>query len=186
MQCTHEEYTVLKTRGREIMAQCSECGEIFTIILEKEIRIPMVFSRHGTSEKASVMLRKDRKVIVGEVLVVDGEDVEVHAIEIGERRPSSALVTEITGLWGISLSFPNVIGISVHHPHRTTSYKAMVDRDAWFSVGDVLQIGAETFEVTNIMTGRGKRAKAPGDDIKRLYGRPSTRLATVLLEAYDG
>ncbi len=186
MQCRHDEYTVLKTRGRSVTAQCNECGEVFTYTIEKDISVPIVVSRYDKSHKANIMLRRGRELVKGELLDLDGEDVEVQSLEIGDKRLTKAHVGDIATIWATSVSFPNVIGISVHHPKKTNSYKVTVDREKLFGIGDVLQVGPETFEVETVMTSHGKRKSAYGDDIKRLYGVPTKKLATAILVVYDG
>lgn len=186
MQCRHNEYTILKERGRSVTAQCDDCGEVFTFVREKDIVVSLVVSRHDKSHKSKISMPGDRELVQGELLDLDGEDVEVHSLEVGDRRLKKALARDVSTIWAISVSFPNVIGVSVHHPSRTNSYKVTVDREALFGIGDVLQVGAETLEVDTIMTSHGKRKSAYGDEIKRLYGVPSKKLATVLLEVYDG
>jgi uncharacterized Zn finger protein len=186
MQCRHEEYTVLKTRGRSVTAQCSECGEIFTFTTDKDIPVPVVISRYDKSFKSNIRLPRDQELVEGELLDLDGEEIEVHSLEVGDKRLKKAMVGDITTIWALSVSFPNVVGVSVHHPKRTNSYKVTIERDAVFGIGDVLQVGAETFEVDTVMTSRGKRKSACGDEIKRLYGTPTRKLATTILEVYDG
>ncbi|MHC1604357.1 MAG: HVO_0476 family zinc finger protein [Candidatus Methanofastidiosia archaeon] len=186
MECSHEEFEVLRTRGREITARCLFCGEVFSFVKEKRIFLPVIISRHEKTFKKKLEIEGDREITVGEVLDVGGEDVEVHAIEVGNRRVEREKASSITTLWGISLTFPQIVGISLHFPKKTASYKAKVDREKVFGIGDVFQIGGTSFEITSIMTTSGKRKKAIGDEIKRIYGRPSNRLARELLEAYHG
>jgi len=186
MECMHEEYTVLKERGRQVTAKCLECGEIFTFIREKSIRVPIVINRRERSEKSSVIIPRDAMVRVGDIFDVDEEQIEVHSIEVGNKRVDAQMAEEINTLWGVSLIHPKVIGVSVHMPRGTISYKVKVDRDAVFRIGDVLQIGKIVFEISAMMTQTGKRKIAYGDDLKRLYGSPSNKIADMLLEVYDG
>ncbi|HHN81278.1 MAG TPA: hypothetical protein ENN11_01490 [Methanomicrobia archaeon] len=186
MDCSHEDYTILKRRGRQITARCNDCGEVVTWVREKRIPVPIVINRHESSERTTVMLERDRVVILDEVLDVEGEDVEVHAIEVGNKRVDREQADAIDCIWGVSLSFPQIVGVSVHLPERTLSYKVAVERDRWFGVGDVLQIGMITFKVTSLITERGKRKKAAADEIKRIYGTPTTMLAEEMLEVYHG
>jgi uncharacterized Zn finger protein len=155
-------------------------------VREKRIPVPIVINRHESSERTDVLLERDRVIVLDEVLDVDGEDVEVHGIEVGNKRVDSEEADAIDCIWGVSLSHPRIIGVSVHLPQRTLSYKVAVDRDRWFGVGDVLQIGVVTFKVTSLITERGKRKKAAADEIKRIYGTPTNMLAEAMLEVYDG
>ncbi|HOP08798.1 MAG TPA: HVO_0476 family zinc finger protein [Candidatus Methanofastidiosa archaeon] len=186
MECEHEEYDILKERGRQVTAKCLNCGEIFTFTKEKSIMVPIVINRRENSEKSCLRMKRDRTVKVGDLLDVEGEVVEVHAIEVGNRRVDSEAVDLITSLWGVSLTYPKVIGVSVHLPKGTLSYKVKVDRDGLFRIGDVCQIGDMVFELTAMITDSGKRKSAYGDEIKRIYGIPSRKLANLLLEVYNG
>ncbi len=186
MNCSHKDYVILKQRGRQITAQCSDCKEIFTIIKEKPIFVPIIINRHDKSEKKKISLEKGRKIVLMELLDVDGEDVEIHAIELKDRRVDKAEVKDIVWLWGVSISFPHIMAVSVHHPHKTVSYKVKVERGKYYGIGDILQIGNVTFEVNNIMSETGKRKKAEASEIKRLYGKPVKRIAYEILEVYDG
>jgi len=188
MDCPHEEYEILKQRGRELTVKCLECNEIFKIIKEKEkdITVPVIINRRENSVKSRASVKERATLNVGDVLDVNGETVEIHSIEVGNKRVESMEASKIDSIWGISLSYPMVIGVSVHIPNKTLSFKVKVERDGLFRIGDVLQIGKTTFEVTSMITTRGKRQSAYGDEIKRIYGKPSKGLAIQLLEAYDG
>jgi len=186
MECDHEEYMILKERGRQITAKCLECGEVFTFLREKSIAVPVVINRRENSQKSTVRLERGTSVRKGDIIEVDGEEIEVHAIEVGNKRVDKESAEAIDTIWGVSISYPKVIGVSIHTPKATLSYKVIAQRDEIYKIGDVYQVGNMSFEVTAMITESGKRKSAYGDEIKRLYGNPSTRLARELLEVYDG
>ncbi|MBN1785402.1 MAG: translation initiation factor 2 [Candidatus Methanofastidiosa archaeon] len=186
MSCDHEEYVVLKERGRLVTAKCLDCEQIFTFKKEKDVKVPVIVNRRGSSEKSSVNLERDRMVVLDEILDLGDEEIEVHSIEVGNKRVKSEKASEITSIWGISLTYPKVVGASIHFPRKTASYKVIVDRETIYNVGDPIQVGATTFKVTTLITERGKRKAAYGDEIKRIYGTPSNISPLHVLEVYDG
>jgi len=187
MPCNHDEYDILKERGRQVTAQCLECHEVFTFVRPKKVPVNVVINRRNQSVKAQAPIEAGSTVNVGDIIEVGEEVCEIHAIECAhQQRKKEAPVGDIRVIWAVSLTQPHVAGLSIHLPDRTDSYKVVLEKDMIFAIGDVVQVGTTAAEISHLMTLSGKRKKAYGDEIKRIYANPSNRVAITLLEVCDG
>ncbi|BAA29333.1 HVO_0476 family zinc finger protein [Pyrococcus horikoshii] len=189
-QCGSEDVEVIKERGREITLKCNECGYVWIITLPKVVRVPIIVSKHERSFKKFAELPKGETIKVGDIIELEDDEVRILSIELpGGKRVKKAKVEEIQTLWGESLTYPKVFGVSIYLPGGITqSFKVVVDRDEEFVVGEVIEVGGYTFKVEMIKTDKKlmRSGKAKADKIVRLMGHAVRGRARRKLKVYEG
>ncbi|MFA4663432.1 HVO_0476 family zinc finger protein [Pyrococcus kukulkanii] len=189
-ECGSEDVEVIKERGREITLKCNECGHVWIITLPKLKKVPVIVSKHERSFREFAELPEDETVKVGDVIELENDEVRVLSIELpGGKRVRRAKVQEIQTIWGESLTYPKVFGVSIYLPGGITqSFKVVVDRDEEFVVGEVIEVGGYTFKVEMIKTERKlmRSGKAKADKIVRLMGHAIRGRARRKLKIYEG
>ncbi|MDK2783218.1 HVO_0476 family zinc finger protein [Thermococcus sp. PK] len=189
-ECGSEEVEVISERGREVKLRCSECGHVWQITLSKIIKVPIIVSKHERSFKRLAELPADEEIKVGDIVEIEDDEVRITGIELEDnKRVETAPIKDVKTLWGESLTYPKVIGVSIYLPKGITqSFKVKVDRDEEFAVGEVLEVGGYTFKIEKIKTEDKmlKHGKAKADKIVRIMGRPLRARASRSLEIYRG
>ncbi len=189
-ECGSEDVEIIKERGRELTLKCSECGNIWHVTLPKPVKVPLIISKHEKSFKSEAELPEGEEIAVGDIVEIENDEVRITGIELeGDRRVERAKIGEIKTLWGESLTYPKVIGVSIYLPKGVTqSFKVKVSRDEEFVIGEVLEVGGYTFKIEKIKTERKmlRHGKARADEIVRLMGRPIRGRARRSLEIYRG
>lgn len=189
-ECRSEEVEVISERGREVKLRCSECGHVWQITLSKIIKVPIIVSKHERSFKRLAELPADEEIKVGDIVEIEDDEVRITGIELEDnKRVETAPIKDVKTLWGESLTYPKVIGVSIYLPKGITqSFKVKVDRDEEFAVGEVLEVGGYTFKIEKIKTEDKmlKYGKAKADKIVRIMGRPLRARASRSLEIYRG
>lgn len=189
-ECRSEEVEVISERGREVKLRCSECGHVWQITLSKIIKVPIIVSKHERSFKRLAELPADEEIKVGDIVEIEDDEVRITGIELEDnKRVETAPIKDVKTLWGESLTYPKVIGVSIYLPKGITqSFKVKVDRDEEFAVGEVLEVGGYTFKIEKIKTEDKmlKHGKAKADKIVRIMGRPLRARASRSLEIYRG
>ncbi|HIH73418.1 MAG: Zn-finger-containing protein [Thermococcales archaeon 44_46] len=189
-ECGSEEVEVISERGREVKLRCSECGHVWQITLSKIIKVPIIVSKHERSFKRLAELPADEEIKVGDIVEIEDDEVRITGIELEDnKRVETAPIKDVKTLWGESLTYPKVIGVSIYLPKGITqSFKVKVDRDEEFAVGEVLEVGGYTFKIEKIKTEDKmlKYGKAKADKIVRIMGRPLRARASRSLEIYRG
>jgi uncharacterized Zn finger protein len=181
--CDSESHEVLKTKGKntkEVLLKCNECGNTFreTIKIPKMVECRVIISKFEESGKKQIKLYPDEILEVGEVLVVDEEEVEITSLENNRGgRVSKSSVSELETIWASSLEGPARVGISIDYGGRIFSKKVEVERDFQFTVGDVVKMGKAIFRIRSMktITSKIRKGNAPAEQIKRVYGRPDIR-----------
>jgi uncharacterized Zn finger protein len=181
--CDSESYEIIKTKGKntkEVLLKCNECGNTFreTINIPKRVECRIIISKFEESEKKHIKLYPDEVLQLGEILVVDDEDVEITSLENNRGgRVSKSLVSELETIWASSLSGPARVGISIDYGGRILSRKVEVERDFQFTVGDVVKMGRAVFRIKSMktITSKIRKGSALAEQIKRVYGRPADR-----------
>lgn len=181
--CGSESYEILKTKGKntkEVLLKCNECGNTFreTITIPKMVDRRVIISKFEKSSKKTIELYPDEILEIGEVLNVDGEEVEITSLENTRGgRVSKSLVSELVTIWATSLTGPARVGISIDYGGRILSQKVEVERDFQFNVGDVIKLRRSVFTIKSMktITSKIRKGGAPVDQIKRIYGRPADR-----------
>ncbi|USS40215.1 translation initiation factor 2 [Thermococcus aggregans] len=189
-ECGSEEVEVLSERGREVKLRCNECGYVWQITLSKLIKVPVIVSKHERSFKKFAELPEDEEIKIGDIVELEDDEVRITGIELEEnKRVKKAPIREVKTLWGESLTYPKVIGVSIYLPKGITqSFKVKVDRNEEFAVGEVLEVGGYTFKIEKIKTESKmlRHGKAKADKIVRIMGRPIRARASRSLEIYRG
>lgn len=179
--CNSESCEILKTKGKntkEVLLKCDECGNTFKEIIKipKMIECRVIISKFEESEKKRIKLYPDEVLEAGEVLVVDGEEVEITSLENNRGgRVSKSQVSELETIWASSLEGPTRVGISVDYGGRIFSKKVEVERDFLFAVGDVVRMGRAVFVIKSMktITSKLRRGSALAEQTKRVYGKPT-------------
>jgi len=189
-ECGSEEVEVLSERGREVKLRCNECGYVWQITLSKLIKVPIIVSKHERSFKKFAELPKDEEIKIGDIVELEDDEVRITGIELEDNKMvKKAPIREVKTLWGESLTYPKVIGVSIYLPKGITqSFKVKVDREEEFAVGEVLEVGGYTFKIEKIKTENKmlRHGKAKADEIVRIMGRPIRAKASRSLEIYRG
>ncbi len=180
--CNSRSYEILKTKGKntkEVLLKCNECGNTFreTIKVPKMVHRRVIISKLSQSEKKQIKIYPDETLQVGEVLIVDGEEVEITSLENNRGgRVSKSQVLEVETIWATSLAGPARVGISVDYGGRVLSQKVDLEREFQFTVGDVVKMGRAVFRVKSMktITSKIRKGSAIAEHIKRVYGRPAT------------
>ncbi|BDZ71065.1 HVO_0476 family zinc finger protein [Methanobacterium petrolearium] len=181
--CKSESHEILKTKGKntkEVLLRCNECGNTFreTVNIPKMTECRIIISKFSESEKNQVKIYPDEILQVGEVLVVDGEEVQITSLENKRGgRVSKSPVSELETIWATSLAGPTRVGVSVDYGGRILSKKVEVERDFLFTVGDVVKMGSAVFRIKSMktVTSKIRRGSAIAEQTKRVYGRPADR-----------
>ncbi len=189
-ECGSEDVEVVRERGREITLRCNECGNVWHVTLPKLVKVPLIISKHERSFKGEAELPEGEEIAIGDIVEIEGDEVRITGIELeGNKRVERGRIGEIQTLWGESLTYPRIIGVSIYLPGGVTqSFKVKVPRDEEFVVGEVLEVGGYTFKVEKIKTERKmlRHGKAKADEIIRLMGRPIRARASRNLKIYRG
>ncbi|NJE85819.1 translation initiation factor 2 [Thermococcus sp. CX2] len=189
-ECGSDDVEVIKERGRELTLRCNECGNVWIITLPKLVKVPLIVSKHERSFKTFAELPEGEEIKVGDIVETEDDEVRITGIELeGDKRVNKAKIGEIKTLWGESLTYPKVIGVSIYLPKGVTqSFKVKVNRNEEFVIGEVLEVGGYTFKIEKIKTERKmlRHGKARADEIVRLMGRPIRARASRSLEIYRG
>lgn len=180
--CNSESHEILKTKGKntkEILIKCNECGNTFreTIKIPKMVDCRIIISQFSQSEKKQIKLYPDEILQAGEVLVVDGDEVEITSLENNRGgRVSKSQVSELETIWATSLAGPARVGVSIDYGGRVLSKKVEVERDFQFTVGDVVKMGRAVFRIKSMktITSKIRKGSALAEQIKRVYGRPAS------------
>jgi len=181
--CNSESHEIIKTKGKntkEVLLKCNECGNTFreTINIPKLTECRIIISKFSESEKKQVKIYPDEILQVGEVLVVDEEEVQITSLENKRGgRVSKSPVSDLETLWGTSLTGPARVGISIDYGGRILSKKVEIERDFLFTVGDVVKMGRTVFRIKSMktVTSKIRRGSAIAEQTKRVYGRPADR-----------
>ncbi|USG99560.1 translation initiation factor 2 [Thermococcus argininiproducens] len=189
-ECGSEEVEVIKERGRELTLRCLECSYVWQITLSKTIKVPVIVSKHERSFKRTAELPADEEIRIGDIVELDDDEIRITGIELEDnKRVEKAEIKEVKVLWGESLTYPKVIGVSIYFPKGITqSFKVKVNREDEFAVGEVLEVGGQTFRIEKIkIEGKMLRyGKAKADEIVRIMGRPIRGKASRSLKIYKG
>jgi uncharacterized Zn finger protein len=189
-ECESDNIKVIKERGRELTLKCRDCGYVWQVTLGKTVKIPIIVSKHERSFKQEAELPIDEEIAVGDIVELENDEVKITSIELeGNRRVRKAKIGEVKTLWGESLSYPKIIGVSIYLKGGITqSFKVQVNRDEEFMIGDIYKVGDFVFKLEKIKTENKmlKHGKATAEKIVRLMGRPTRGRPVKTLEIYRG
>ncbi|MGZ4857281.1 MAG: HVO_0476 family zinc finger protein [Methanobacteriaceae archaeon] len=181
--CDSESNEIIKSKGkttREILLKCNECGNTFreTVTIPKMVECRIIISKFEDSQKKNLKLYPDEVLGVGDVLLVEDEEVKVTSLE--NNRGGRVLRSEVSLLetiWASSLTGQVRVGISVDFGGRILSRKVEIERDFQFTVGDVVKMGKTLFRIKSMKTidAKVRKGSSRAEDTKRVYGQPHSR-----------
>jgi len=160
-------------RHLKLKVKCSECGHIWEIERSVKLKdVKVIVSRYGSSEKKVIQIPTDEVLKVGDVINVEGEDLEITGIE-GDRRTQSSKAEDVETIWTKSLSIPKKVGISINDGKRTYSVNVIVPQDYVFDSRHIYRVGNGFFRIKMIKTERGTSKREVARNIKRIYAQPT-------------
>lgn len=193
--CGRAPHRVLRGRlsqGQEVVLEgvfrCLRCGQTRSETYREwaPLRLPLIVSEGEASRRMSVDLLPDEEIRVGDALEVAEGEVQVTAIEVGEKRVREARAAEITALWSKRADRTRV-KFSLNKGRRTVAYEVEALPEEEFEVGDLVRLGRDRGVIHRIRTDRGlvREGAVPARAIVRVYckevrrprrrGRPGRR-----------
>ena len=152
------------------IVKCLECDTIHEVEFSVKLKdVNVIISRYDESEKKCVQLPIDEVIKVGDEIEVDGEALEVTAIDTHEKRVSSSKVDDIKTIWAKSISIPKKVGISINDRNTTYSVNVLVPQDYVFDSETTYRVGRLFFKIKMIKTEKGKFKREIARKIKRIY-----------------
>ncbi|MEE9116931.1 MAG: HVO_0476 family zinc finger protein [Thermoplasmata archaeon] len=148
-KCGEATHRILKGRvsGKkgetlECVVKCSECGDVrkVTIKREKPVTVKIIVSDEDRSKRTGLELLPSEEIVVGDRMILDGQEVEVSSIESDGRRVEVALAKEIDTLWTKRADRVKV-KFSITKGRRTLSKEIFAQPDEEFYVGDLVELG---------------------------------------------
>jgi uncharacterized Zn finger protein len=178
--CDSESNEMIKSKGkttREILLKCNECGNTFreTVSIPKMVECRIIISKFEDSQKKNLKLHPDEVLRVGDVLLVEDEEVKVTSLENNRGgRVQRSEVSLLETIWASSLTGQVRVGISVDFWGRILSRKVEIERDFQFTVGDVVKMGRTLFRIKSMKTidAKVRKGSSMAEDTKRVYGQP--------------
>jgi uncharacterized Zn finger protein len=178
--CDSESNEIIKSKGkttREILLKCNECGNTFreTVNIPKMVECRIIISKFEDSQKKNLKLYPDELLRVGDIMLVDDEEVKVTSLENNRGgRVQRSEVSQLETIWASSLTGPVRVGISVDFGGRILSRKVEIERDFQFTVGDVVKMGRTLFRIKSMKTidAKIRKGSSRAEDTKRVYGQP--------------
>jgi uncharacterized Zn finger protein len=178
--CDSESNEIIKSKGkttREILLKCNECGNTFreTVNIPKMVECRIIISKFEDSQKKNLKLYPDELLRVGDIMLVDDEEVKVTSLENNRGgRVQRSEVSLLETIWASSLTGPVRVGISVDFGGRILSRKVEIERDFQFTVGDVVKMGRTLFRIKSMKTidAKIRKGSSRAEDTKRVYGQP--------------
>ncbi len=161
----------------KLILKCNECQTVFreTISYDKPVNFRIIISELDSSRKDFIKIYPDDILIVGDILRLNDEALEVTSLENKNgKRVDKSPASELVTIWAASLDTPARVGISIDYHGRIISYKVDVDRDLLFAIGDVIRVDNIFFKITSIKTEEKKMRKGAviSTLIRRIYGKP--------------
>jgi uncharacterized Zn finger protein len=153
-------HEVLSEGGGQLTVRCTDCDHVHKVSPETEetVERSVVVSQDGDSFSTSVSVPPEERVRVGEEFIVETEEaimqVRITDLETGaEERVSAADGAEVETFW--TRAVDNVsVDVTVHprsgDPDDTHSLTAYLPGDFEFTVGEMVTLGEEELEVTDI------------------------------------
>ncbi|GBF36033.1 hypothetical protein MHHB_P0258 [Methanofervidicoccus abyssi] len=160
-------------RHIKLKVKCLDCGYIWE--MERTIKlkdVKVIISRYGKSEKKVIQMPIEEVLKVGDVINIEGEDLEITSIE-GKRRIHSLKVGDIGTIWTKSLSIPKKVGISINDGRKTYSVNVLVPQDYVFDSRYIYRVGEGFFKIKMIKTEKGTSKREIARNIKRIYAQPT-------------
>ncbi|KYC54042.1 MAG: hypothetical protein AMQ74_00187 [Candidatus Methanofastidiosum methylothiophilum] len=168
--CNHKNYVVLNKRGRQELRKCSDCNEIYQIVVDKvvKIKINAVISRFEQSEKKLIEAYENKVFEVGELIDIKGKKYLVNHID-AKIKSDSVIAKDIQTLYLIPEDLPVVLKITLKDQSGFLSFRAFAEKDEVFSKGDNITIDRYDMIIEKILGAHGYESSAVASDIRRIY-----------------
>jgi len=154
--CEEEtEHYIIKQRGRQFLIQCSECGNIKTVVVDKEIDIVTLVSDGETTLKKIARFPQNQEIVKDTYLFFDEIPYLITKIETKNGPVNKAFTQDIWRLWlkkseYVQIRFVIVMG-------DTLKKRYLVERfDRVFTVGESVVIDGQRYRITSIFA-QGRR-----------------------------
>jgi uncharacterized Zn finger protein len=158
----------------ECVVKCSDCGEVrkVTIKREKPVAVKVIVSDDDKSKRTEMELLPGEEMIVGDKMILDGQEVEVSSIESEGRRVDVALAKEIDTLWTKKADKVKV-KFSISKGPRTLSKELLALPDEEFYVGDMVELGRMKVVIHKMKCRDGmvREGSAQASTILRVYAK---------------
>lgn len=168
--CDHSQYVVLKKRGRQELRKCKDCGEVYTSLVEKRVKIKIsaVISRFEESEKKIIEVDENKLFQVGGIIDIKKKKFIINHID-AKRKADSALAKDIQTVFLIPDDLPVVLKITLRDQYGSSSIRAFADKEEVFSKGDNITIDENDMIIDKILAAHGYEPSAAASDIRRIY-----------------
>lgn len=158
----------------ECVVKCSDCGEVrkATIKREKPVAVKVIVSDDDKSKRTEMELLPGEEMVVGDKMILDGQEIEVSSIESEGRRVDVALAKEIDTLWTKRADKVKV-KFSISKGPRTLSKELLALPDEEFYVGDMVELGRMKVVIHKIKCRDGmvREGSAQASTILRVYAK---------------
>jgi uncharacterized Zn finger protein len=153
--------------------KCSVCGRVHVASVKeaRPIKVPVVISWMGESERTRLEFGADDEIAVGDVLQHE-YPLLVTAVETKERREGCARARDVVTLW--TKRYDRVrVNFSISKGIRTTSAQVEAAPDEEFCVGDIVDFNRAPAVIHTIKVRARTLDKgcAAAGDIVRVYCR---------------
>ncbi len=174
--CKHNDYEVLRKRGRQELRKCNDCGKVFQTVVDKEtlIKVSAVVSYFEDSKKILIDVVENKVYNVGDLLEIDSKKYYINHID-AKIKGDSALAQDINTLYLIPEDIPAVLKITFRTENGHLSLRAFADRDEVFSKGDNITIDDYDMVIDKILALNGYEPSAHASDIRRMYCSQSAK-----------
>ncbi len=180
-ECGEVTHRVLKGKisGRlEIVfrgvVKCQSCGKIseMTIREVKEIKVPIILSWMGDSQKIQQEMDPDVILRVGDIIEIDSGKAEITAIESSERRVPECQTRDVDTLWAKRADQIRV-KVSLLRKGKISPRDIFVAPDHEFCVGDSIDVGKFSAVIRQIKVARRTLYKgcARASIVKRIFAK---------------
>jgi len=162
----------------DAVVECSECSHVHHVIMDegREVDIPIIVSRQGTSRRGSISFPGKEVITVGDDFMYQDSLVMVTSIESGGKRVKTVPAERIDTIWAKWYE-KMPLGVSINKGNRTLSKKIWAVPDEEFYVGEVVEIDGmriafHRFKTANRVVYSGT---AKASEIVRIYGKMAAR-----------
>ena len=180
-ECGEVMHRVLKGRisgRRDIVfngvVKCQSCGKISEVTIRetRPVKVSVVLSWMGDSQKVEQEMDPDGVLRVGDMIEMDSGKAEITAIESGERRVPESKTKDIGTLWAKRADQIRV-KVSLLRKGRISPRDIFAEPDHEFCVGDAIDLGKFSAVIRQIKVARKTLYKgcARASDIKRIFAK---------------
>lgn len=168
--CKHNNYEVLKKRGRQELRKCKNCGEVYQVVLDKEIiiKVNAVISYFEESKRILFDSPEDKIFRFGDVIEIDGKKYYVNHIDTN-RKVDSAYAKDINTLYLVPEDLPVILKITLRNEKGHLSLRVFSEKDEIYSKADKINVDEYNMIIDKILTIRGYKPSATASEIKRIY-----------------